>query len=220
MGTRSDSFKISGGLRQGDSLSCYLFLMVVEVLGLMLRNEDLATVNIYDIKKLLGQYADDIWVLMRYNQLTYDRVLRVFEHFRECSGLTVNYDKTEVMRLGSIANTDAKLYSQKGLKWSSGPIKILGVNICNVQSDKPLAASVVSKIVNTIEMWEVRCLTLIGKVLIVNSLLVSKLIYDVLMMANLDTPEYEEIRSHIVKFLWDNKKPKVAYAKLIQSPEK
>ena len=41
-GCTSEAFPIERGLRQGDALSCYLFTLVIEVLGIMLCNLDLS----------------------------------------------------------------------------------------------------------------------------------------------------------------------------------
>ena len=169
-GFTSNQFRTTRGLKQGDSLSCYLFILVVVVLGMMLRSQDLATIRMRDIKKLLGQYADDIWVVIKYEQLMLDRVLATFERFKECTGLAVNYDKTEIMRIGSTANTDAMLYTQKNIKWSSRPVKILGVKIYNDLDSSKNVTEMVEKIGNIFTMWENRELSLLGRILVCNTL--------------------------------------------------
>ena len=62
-------------------------------------------------RKLLGQYADDIWTMIKFHQESFTAVLQTFNNFYHCTGLKINYDKTEVMRLGSLQGSQAKLYS-------------------------------------------------------------------------------------------------------------
>ena len=56
----SESFYISRGCRQGDGLSPYIFLLCVEVLGMMIRqNKHINGIDIDHQEYKLSQYADD-----------------------------------------------------------------------------------------------------------------------------------------------------------------
>lgn len=94
-------------------------------------NTNIDGVVINNIKCLLGMYADDIWNVIRNNQKSLDALLQMYEWFRDCTGLHINYDKTEVMRIGSLSDSCAKLYSIYPLQWTSGPVTILGIDIYN-----------------------------------------------------------------------------------------
>ena len=59
-GTTSPYFKISRGVRQGDPLSPYLFLLVVEILGSLIRdNEKIKGIKVDGKCFKVLQYADD-----------------------------------------------------------------------------------------------------------------------------------------------------------------
>lgn len=61
-GWMSDFFRTYVGVRQGDALSCFVFLAVMQVLCILLENNNLIdTILINDIKKFFGLYADDVW---------------------------------------------------------------------------------------------------------------------------------------------------------------
>ena len=59
--------------------------------------------------------------------------MRQFMHtldwFQSISGLSVNYEKTTVYRIGSLKNSNAKYYSERPLNWTSEGINVLGVDV-------------------------------------------------------------------------------------------
>ena len=71
----------------------------------------------------LLQYADDMTVtLSDINSL--QALLDLLDVYKNASGLTINYTKTEGMWIGSLRNNKIK---PLGLKWPDEPIKALGV---------------------------------------------------------------------------------------------
>ena len=93
--------------------------------------------------------------------------------------MKINYDKTVVYRLGSARKTMAKFYSEKPLIWSDNPIKILGVILTDNEHDllhlnyEPL----LQKVDAIFEMWRFRGLSLQGKILVTNALIISLFTY-------------------------------------------
>ena len=93
--------EIQRGVRQGDPLSPYLFIIVLEVLAISIREND----DVTDIK--LEIFADDLTVFLRSNRsLKY--FLDVTLKFRYCAGLIVNFAKTEMLILGKTCMTPVR----------------------------------------------------------------------------------------------------------------
>ena len=63
-------------------------------------------------------------------------IIEIIFHILQCeAGLRVNYDKTEIFRLGSIMDRDFKLTTKKPYKWTNDPLKILGMWLTNDNSN-------------------------------------------------------------------------------------
>ena len=102
----SKQIKIGRGLHQGGPCSSIYFLICAEMMALLLRNDvNIKGIWVKEIKNLLGQYADDADIYLLKNKKSLDSVFLCLERFRSISGFTVNYDKTKIMRIGSLKNS-------------------------------------------------------------------------------------------------------------------
>ena len=85
--------------------------------------------------------------------------------------LRVYYDKTEILRLGSIRATDFKLTTEKPYKWTNDPVEILGIWLNNDSSNlfKLNITSQLQKIGNLIKISNTKNMTLYDRVIIVKT---------------------------------------------------
>ena len=123
-GTISDFFTLERGVRQGDPLSPYLFVLAAETLAISVRqNIKITGITIGREETKLLQYADDMTAtLSDINSLK--ALLDLLEVHKNASGLTINCTKTEAMWIASLRNKKIKPLD---LKWPDEPIKALGV---------------------------------------------------------------------------------------------
>ena len=119
-GILSDYFTIERGVRQGDPLSSYLFVVAVETLAIAIRQNSLIKgITIGKTETKLLQYADDTTtVLSDINSA--QTIFRLLDDFKNISGLAVNPTKTEGMWIGSLRENKTKPF---GIKWPNEPIK-------------------------------------------------------------------------------------------------
>ena len=121
------------------------------------------------------------------------------------------------MRIGSLKNSDARLITQSTIGWSHR-IKILGIYFTADKAEmiKLNYKVLLSKISKITESWFNRDLTLIGKTLVINTLVSSQYIYYFMNMYTATMEIYNEIYKSIKKYLWGNT---LAYDTLVQPYE-
>ena len=167
---------------------------------------------------LLGQFADDMDIYQLFDQESLNAIVNILDTFHMHSGFTINYDKTQMYRIGSLKNIAAKLVTQKGIVWTNEPINVLGVYIAHDSETliklnyKPL----VDRVSGILESWKRRNLSLIGKIQIVNTLIASLFVYKFTVLEEMPEEMIVKIESIIEKFLWNSHKPKISM-KILQS---
>ena len=205
----SDFFPLSRGVRQGCPLSPYLFIICTELMAISVRsNPQIKGVRVNGEETKLSQFADDTTFILLYDADTLNAVIQTLDSFHNCSGLKINYEKTELLRIGSMKHSLAKLYTQKDLKWTDGTILLLGIKICH-DLDETLKlnySSTLAKIRDLIRIWQARKLTLFGKVTIIQTLLISQIIYRLSVLPSPKKEMTSELEKYLLEFLWNNKK--------------
>ena len=211
-GYSSEWFSPTRGLRQGCPMSPYLFLLCGEIFANLVRNsQKIKGIPILDTEARISQFADDTSLFSLYDKTSLDGIIEIFGIIEENMGLRVNYDKTNIYRIGSIRNSNAKLYTQKNFKWESKPINVLGVDISH-QTNVVISKNydkVLNNIKEVVSLWENRHLSLIGKILVVNTLMGSHFVYK---LSALQGPHEDQIKAFnelILKYIWNGKRPKI-----------
>ena len=87
-------FNIGRGCRQGYPISPYLFLLCVEIMGILIRkNQKIKGITICNKEYKLFQYADDTGIFMNGTDNSLKNALDLLDQFSKYSGLTPNFEK-------------------------------------------------------------------------------------------------------------------------------
>jgi len=96
-GFTTGPFALSRGVRRGDPLSPYLFIIALVALAIKIREGDgIKGITIRDEPVKLSLIADDMTCFIKYTNL-----FITLKTFGECSGLKINNEKTEALTLGN-----------------------------------------------------------------------------------------------------------------------
>lgn len=134
-GSVNGFFKGTRGLRQGDPLSPYLFVIALNNLSLMLNRAAQEMHfnyhhNCSNSRLTHLCFADDLLIFMDGSLESVQAVLQVLREFESRSGLSVSVHKTSFFASGlSAAETDLIQFST-GMAMGSLPVRYLGVPLC------------------------------------------------------------------------------------------
>ena len=101
-GKTTQYFQLNRGARQGDPISAYLFILVMEVLFTLIKNnEKIQGLDILNYRFLYSAYADDSTFFLR-NIDSVIEVARTFKEFSSFSDLSPNMSKCEIAGIESM----------------------------------------------------------------------------------------------------------------------
>jgi len=192
-------FNICRGLRQGCPLSPYLFILIVELLAIKIRQaESIQGIKINNCEYKLNQYADDTFVSIINDGHSLNNVFTCIESFSKISGLQLNKDKTEILDLGGNYNCKPE--------WVKAEVKLLGIKInkdVNIMTINNFANKL-QDIENCLQMWQMRHLSLIGRIQVIKSLATSKLIHCWSTIPSPDDTFFVNLDKLLYKFVWNS----------------
>ena len=209
-GHMSNYFSMGRGVRQGCPLSPYLFILAAEVLAISIRNNPKIKGIVIGKKEYkIKQFADDSQTMSIFDLDSINATIKNFLDFGKVSGSTINYEKSaDIMRIGTIKNTDASLELNHNVSWTNGPIEVLGISLSPNTNETTIVnySAVIEKINKTVQIWNSQKLTLYGKISIINTVLLSKLIYRLSCLPSPDDLTIKAIENVFLDFLWGSKK--------------
>ena len=211
-GYTSPYFRVGRSTHQGDPVVPYLFLLCGEVMALSIKQkENIHGISVYDYEQIISQFADDTQLFAE-NTATIDSYIEVLDTVYLHTGLTVNYEKSSIHCVGGAEQVQIK----KDFMWDPNYPVVLGINAG--QCGDSVFDEINEKVSKIANKWSGRQLTLLGKILLINTLMGSMYIYKFLVHA---TPTGNQIRDFykiIENFLWGkNKRPKIN-RRILMSP--
>ena len=214
-GFKTGPFLLGRGVRQGDPLSPYLFILALETLAIKIREDcNVQGLKIGEEMIKLSLFADDMTCILK-DKTSYTNLFRILNSFGECSGLKVNDEKTEIMPLGDniLQEKDFPTHSICEI------IKILGIyfGYDDRQRNNLNFSQTLKSIKESINVWKWRGLSLLGRIQIVKTFAIPKLMFRASVIP-VSKELIKEANSVLYNFIW-NGKDKVKRLALISDIE-
>ncbi|KAL4307123.1 uncharacterized protein LOC107605009 [Arachis ipaensis] len=177
-GGKTESFRPTRGIRQGDPISPYLFVIVMDKLSHLI--EDLVASESWKpisvgrqgpkISHLL--FADDLLVFAEANEEQIQVVMNCMKTFCEASGLKISILKTSVVFSSNVKKGEKEAICKKcNYQEKSCLGRYLGAMLTNHRRGKDKFKNVVERMQSKLKGWKMNCLSLAGRITLTKSVL-------------------------------------------------
>ena len=218
-GTTTQYFKLRKGARQGDPLSAYLFIFVLEIVFIFIKkNKNNKGINAFDNIFLYSAYTDDIFFLSDEDSVI--EVTNAFHKFSLVSGLKPNEVKCEIAGIGVLKGVSLTLCGMDCIDLTKKTMKVLGKHFPNnkkIETEENFIRYV-WKIEKVLKLWRMLNLILEGKTTIFKTLAISKIIHFSLV-TNVPTQIIKELNKIQKEFIWNGSNPKIKHSTLCNKYE-
>ena len=194
------------------------FILAIEPLAAAIKNGNIGGIKIGGKSFIIGQYADDTFLLLDGREESLRAALRLFRQFYLCSGLRMNMQKTCAVWVGKDSLQKQPICEDLGLQWCR-TFQLLGITFDVDHLDNMLDINLERKMVemdNVLRSYKRRNLTIIGKITVIKTMVVSKLIH---VLSVLPTPSkvfLQRLNAKFAEFIWNNKTGKISRNLLAQ----
>jgi len=217
-GYKSVMIKIARSVKQGDALSCALFILCIDPLLRKIESNDKikpvpiprSEITNIAVNSKVGAFADDVGLAVKKDSDTLTEIFNEYALFSRLSGIELNVDKTEILQMN--VNSNIIPFTPEVMRVdnvdirTSESIKICGIVFSNNESIayKGNISDKIKKLEQQLIRWLPRGLSVEGKLLIVKTFGISQLIYS-LQICDINEREIKNIESIIFRFLWNKK---------------
>jgi hypothetical protein len=216
-GVPSKPFSPSRGIRQGDPLSPFLFILIAEGLGRYIKaaitEGSLKGLPLHNIQPAPShsQFVDDTLLL---NSPTVQEAVKlnsILSDFTEASGMSLNLDKSKLYFFNTPPPVQRHISRLLGIPRSSLPSNYLGIPLSGAAASSISWDSLLLSIANRLRNWTFRPLNIASRLVLLKSVLQALPTY---LFTALAAPKkvIRAIKALQRNFLWSGHQPNKKWA--------
>ncbi|GJW46010.1 RNA-directed DNA polymerase, eukaryota [Tanacetum coccineum] len=181
-GSPTEEFQFFKGLKQGDPLSPFIFILVMESLHISFKRVvDAGMFNGIVLNSVMHLshmfYADDAVFMGQWSTKNIDTIIYVLKCFHRASGLSINLSKSKL--LGVVVSEDRVVQAANriGCGVLKAPFAYLGSKVGGNMSRIKSWDEIVDKMVDRLSKWKMKTLSIGGRLTLLKAVLGSMPIY-------------------------------------------
>jgi hypothetical protein len=206
-GVPSRPFTPSRGIRQGDPLSPFLFIIMAEGLSRSIQaavaNDTLEGLSLHGISPPIShsQFVDDTLLMGTPTVREANSILQILQTFSEASGLDCNKDKSLIFFFNTPPPVQRHISDLLGFQRSSLPSKYLGIPLIDNALRNSSWEQLLSSFTKKLSSWTLRALNLPSRLTLLRAVLQALPTY---LFSVLAAPTFvlSTIKSLQRNFLW------------------
>ncbi|GJZ05684.1 RNA-directed DNA polymerase, eukaryota [Tanacetum coccineum] len=204
-GNPTEEFHFHKGLKQGDPLSPFLFILIMESLHVSFNRvvdadlfHGISIGSLMNISHLF--YADDAIFVGEWSNYNLATIIQVLKCFNLASGLRINKHKSKLMGVCVHSELVEGAANQVGCSTLNSPFTYLGVLVGGVMSRISTWEAIIQQVVKRLSKWKLKTLSIGGRLTLLKSVLCSIPIYHIsIFKVPVEVlKRMESIRSHFL----------------------
>ena len=162
-GNSSGFFSSTKGLRQGDPISPYLFVLAMEVFSKLLQSKfDQGYIHYHPKTSGIAlshlMFADDVMIFFDGSEASLHGINEALDDFASWSGLHMSKEKTQLFHAG-LSHLDCEAIQRHGFPVGSLPIRYLGLPLMHRRLRVSEYEPLIQKVACRFKSWAVKMLS-------------------------------------------------------------